>query len=98
MEKSKVSLRDVIWRLYPGKHFVDHTEFDDDLFAQGFIGVGWPATGDLTSIGCNLHAFYDRVASTHAQYVDAFTSDRHGWYGRAASILRRFVCEAHPGD
>jgi hypothetical protein len=96
-----MATRDVIWCIYPGKHRVNHRDFEDNqLFpVDRCIGVGWPATGNLEPLGCNDAAFYQVVAETHKEHVKEHRPDDPGaWFDRSARILHRFTCEAREGE
>jgi restriction system protein len=58
---------------------------------EGFVGVGWPAMGDLAAIPTNRDAFKARLQETHPHA-------KPGAVPVQAGVLFRFLCEMAIGD
>ncbi len=90
-----------VWGIYPGTHIVHGIDFEDDMLfpVDRCIGIGWPATGDLTPLQCDYRKLYSLVAATHKDVVQSHNPNNPElWFERSARILHRFICEAQKGD
>ena len=97
---------EVVWGLYPGEHDGANGDFGNTctLHANHVVGIGWPATGDLKTLvemQADLTFFHEQIKSTYQNNEDIAqlgAKQQNKWFDRSARILRRFLCEAKPGD
>lgn len=71
------------------RHLVDLAE---DLQRQGYVAIGWPDIGDLSTLPDDRSAFREQFVRRYGESVSASAS------GAAAGMLYRFVHILHLGD
>lgn len=85
-----------VWGLHMGRPGGDvqrrHLELAEDLQRQGYVAIGWPDIGDLTTLPDDRGAFREQFVRSYGESVSTSAS------AAAAGVLYRFVHILHLSD
>lgn len=85
-----------VWGMHMGRPGGDiqrrHLDLAEDLQKQGYVAIGWPDIGDLSTLPDDRSAFREQFVRSYGESVSASAS------AAAAGMLYRFVHILHLGD
>lgn len=85
-----------VWGMHMGRPGGDaqrrHLDLAEDLQRRGYVAIGWPDIGDLSTLPDDRAAFREQFVASYGESVSTSAS------AAAAGVLYRFVHILHLGD